>query len=136
VLIGFLSDLWSAYSLYYSVHDCCYLRILLFFQPHTASTHPTLQVLNCAQVRAKYSNFSSFIESDGSTAITICNILVMTCIIFSIPLALYPARSTLWKLIHTFMPSFPAVSFFLRITRIIYFLAICSSRAESSPRQG
>jgi len=50
----------------------------------------------------------SFIESDGSTAITICNILVMTCIIFSIPLALYPARSTLWKLIHTFMPSFPA----------------------------
>jgi len=49
----------------------------------------------------------SFIESDGS-AITICNILVMTCIIFSIPLALYPARSTLWKLIHTFMPSFPA----------------------------
>ena len=135
MLIRFLSDLWSAYSLYYSVHDCCYLRLLFVFQSHAASADPTLQVLNCAQVRAKYSNFRSFIESDGS-AITICNILVMTCIIFSIPLALYPARSTLWKLIHTFMPSFPAVSFFLRKVSINLILAICSSRAQSPPWQG
>lgn len=49
----------------------------------------------------------SFIAGDGK-AITICNILVMTCIIFSIPLALYPARSTLWKLIHTINHNFPA----------------------------
>ena len=45
----------------------------------------------------------------------------MTCIIFSIPLALYPARSTLWKLIHTFMPSFPAVSFFLKTSKYQFY---------------
>lgn len=52
----------------------------------------------------------SFVVSDGNL-ILISNILVMTCIIFSIPLAQYPARNTLWKLFYTICPSrFPAVS--------------------------
>lgn len=50
----------------------------------------------------------SFVASDGNL-ILISNILVMTCIIFSIPLAQYPARNTLWKLFYTICPSrFPA----------------------------
>jgi len=49
----------------------------------------------------------SFIASDGNL-ILISNILVMTCIIFSIPLAQYPARNTLWKLFYTISNRFPA----------------------------
>jgi sodium-coupled neutral amino acid transporter 4 len=47
----------------------------------------------------------SFIASDGNL-ILMSNCLVMTCIIFSIPLAQYPARNTIWKLIHTCIPQY------------------------------
>ena len=50
---------------------------------------------------------------DGNL-ILYCNILVITCIVFSIPLAQYPARSAIWNLIHTLAPpslNFPVVSF-------------------------
>lgn len=46
----------------------------------------------------------SFIKSDGGL-ILMSNCLVMTCIIFSIPLAQYPARNTIWKLIYTIAPN-------------------------------
>jgi len=50
----------------------------------------------------------SFIASGGNL-IMISNILVMTCIVFSIPLAQYPARNTIWKLIYTVLPNhFPS----------------------------
>lgn len=44
-----------------------------------------------------------FIQSDGNL-ILYCNMLVITCIIFSIPLAQYPARNTIWTLLHTLAP--------------------------------
>lgn len=50
----------------------------------------------------------SFIQQDGNL-ILYCNILVITCIVFSIPLAQYPARSAIWNLIHTLAP--PSMNF-------------------------
>jgi amino acid permease len=45
----------------------------------------------------------SYVSSDGKL-ILMCNILVMICIIFSIPVCMYAARISIWKLMTTILP--------------------------------
>ena len=117
-----LSDIWSNYSMHWTLHHGRNVCLHVILQSHSGSglsnTVAVLYCIHCNSIipcKAQLIQLYEYIEADGNL-ILYCNMLVITCIIFSIPLAQYPARSSIWNLLYTALPTrMPMVSSSIRI---------------------
>ena len=101
--------LWNDLTIASDCITVCFLYLLVIYGAIvpctilyiTAAMFAYMSFFNHTQ--AQLIQLYEFIQSDGNL-ILYCNMLVITCIIFSIPLAQYPARNTIWMLMHTLAP--------------------------------